>query len=189
MSVAVTEFHETLSELGVSQLRVAQWFGVGPRSIRRWLRGDRATPRAVCILVRLLATRVITIDQIEQAAISIPSGVNGHIQPEPPVEPAPEQSVVPTVLNPTTAQKVWMLGGCRWPHGDPKHPNFGFCDAPIFKKSYCKQHYGAAYMAPRTDGAQDARIRLVAQWSTHHAVAPVALPVPSAKAPNYDLVR
>ena len=51
---ATYEFHTTLGALGIA--RVAQLFGVGPRSVRRWRDGDRRVPRGVDILVHLLAT-------------------------------------------------------------------------------------------------------------------------------------
>lgn len=35
---------------------------------------------------------------------------------------------------------------CRWPIGDPRKPNFGFCGAPIAEGScYCTQHHAIAY--------------------------------------------
>jgi len=39
------------------------------------------------------------------------------------------------------AAAVLAVTGCRWPHGDPRHPDFHFCDAPrVFGTSYCEAH-------------------------------------------------
>src|SRR5262249_29161639 len=90
---AATEFRETLGALGIAQHRIAQLFGVGPRSVRRWQHGDRRVPCGVGIVLRLLATKTITIAQVEQAAVPVPARTNGSVKPEPPapllVEPAP----------------------------------------------------------------------------------------------------
>lgn len=38
---------------------------------------------------------------------------------------------------------------CRWPHGDPKEPNFFFCgDDCVPGLPYCDDHAKAAYQAP-----------------------------------------
>ena len=96
LSVAKTEFRATLDALGIAQHRVAQLFGVGPRSIRRWQDGDRRVPCGVGIVLRLLAAGAVTVDQVEQAAGAIPARTNGSAKPEPPAPllgaPAPEQS-------------------------------------------------------------------------------------------------
>jgi hypothetical protein len=84
MSVATTEFHETLGALGIAQQRVAKLFGVGPRSVRRWQNGDRRIPCGVDIIVRLLAAGTVTFAQLEQAA----------------VRSAPEQTAAPNLNRP-----------------------------------------------------------------------------------------
>ncbi len=36
---------------------------------------------------------------------------------------------------------------CRWPFGDPKHKDFGFCGRVVTQgKSYCAKHCDAAYV-------------------------------------------
>jgi hypothetical protein len=94
--VVTTEFHATLSALGLAQDRVAKVFDVGPRSVRRWQHGDRRFPCGVRIVLRLLAAGAVTLAQVEQAAAPIPVRTNGSAEPEPPapprVESAPEQS-------------------------------------------------------------------------------------------------
>src|SRR5262249_55412237 len=140
--LATTEFRETLGALGLTQHRVAQLFGVGPRSVRRWQRGDRRLPLGIDILFRLMAMGAVTIDQVEQVAISV--RINGNAKPNPlappPVAPAPAQSALArartaTLADPglTTAEKVCALtlDACRWPCGDPRHSDFRFCSNPV----------------------------------------------------------
>ena len=50
--VVGTEFRATLDALGIAQHRVAQLFGVGPRSVRRWQDGDRRIPCGIGIVLR-----------------------------------------------------------------------------------------------------------------------------------------
>jgi hypothetical protein len=91
LSAAATKFGATLAELGLAQCRVAQWFGVSPRAVRRWRRGDRRAGRGVNIVLHLLATRAITVAQIEEAAASIPARDGGYSPPEKP----PREAAVP----------------------------------------------------------------------------------------------
>src|SRR5262249_7656233 len=81
---AATEFHKTLGALGIAQDRVAQLFGVGPRSVRRWQYGDRRVPCGVGIVLRLLAAGAVTVAQVKQAAVPVPTRTNGSAKPEPP---------------------------------------------------------------------------------------------------------
>ena len=196
-SDSVVEFRATLDALGLAQGRVAQLFGVGPRSVRRWQHGDRRIPHGVGIVLRLLATGVITIDQVEQAAIPIPVRTNGHASPEPPifplVEPVPAQAAWACVeattvanSNPTTAEKVFALaaGACRWPYGDPRRPDFRFCGNPAAAGPYCEQHCAAARLAYKT--ASPARFK-----GAYHAAALIALSASPAGAsnPNWSVER
>jgi GcrA cell cycle regulator len=159
--LTTTEFRETLGALGLAQHRVAQLFGVGPRSVRRWQRGDRRLPLGINILFRLMAMGAVTIGQVEQVATSV--RINGGAKPEPRapllVEPAPAQSALAraeaaTLADPglTTAEKVGALapGACCWPCGDPGHPDFHFCGSPVAKRPYCETHRAMAYVAPLT---------------------------------------
>src|SRR5262249_56009627 len=90
-----------LDTLGVTQRRAAKLFNVNPRHIRRWRSGARRVPHAVGIVCNLLATGVVTIEQVEAAAPV-------HAKPEPPpprpVELPPEQSLFtpPTPPPPAT---------------------------------------------------------------------------------------
>jgi hypothetical protein len=71
-ATAADEFRATLGALGIAQRRVAQLFGVGPRSVRRWQCGDRRVPCGVGIVLRLLAAGAVTVAQVEQAAVPAP---------------------------------------------------------------------------------------------------------------------
>ena len=157
-SMEATNLAATLGALGLAQHRVAQLFGVGPRSVRRWQHGDRRVPCGVSIVIRLLAAGVVTVAQVEQAAVPVSARTNGSDKPEPSapllVEPAPEQSALAALADPSlsTAERVCALApeACRWPYGDPRHPDFHFCGKPVVRGPYCEQHRTAAYMAPRT---------------------------------------
>jgi hypothetical protein len=134
---AAIEFGETLGALGLAQQRVAEIFGVESRNIRRWRRGDRPIPRGVQIVFRLLAAGTVTVAQVEQAAAPVLARTNGSAKSEPPAsllgERAPEQSALTRAKaaalvdsSLTTAEKVCALtsNACRWPCGDPEHPDF-----------------------------------------------------------------
>ena len=124
LSAAATEFRAALNGLGLTQHHIARLFTVNPRTVRHWRYGDRRLPRGV--VLRLLATGVVTVEQVEAAAL-VSTRTNGGAKGEPPapllVEPAPEQSVDPSR---TTAEKIVALApnACRWPYNDPRHPNF-----------------------------------------------------------------
>jgi len=182
-----TEFHKTFDMLGLTQGHLARLFGVGPRSIRRWQRGDRRIPCGVSIVFRLLAAGTVTIDQVERAAAPVRTNGSGvKLAPPAPVAPAPAQAG-------TLAEKVLALapGACRWPSGDPRHPDFCFCAKPVVRGAYCEYHRTRAYMENRE---RSARIALH-QWScttspalfkgTRHVATPVTLSVSPAGASNH----
>src|SRR5262245_13745940 len=78
MATPATELHMTLGALGLAQCRIAQLFGVGPRSVRRWQHGDRRVPRGVDILLKLVAVGAVTIAEVERAAIPVSAQTNGN---------------------------------------------------------------------------------------------------------------
>jgi len=94
-------------------------------------------------VINLLVTGVVSMDQVEQAAVLIPTQTNGNAKPRLPapllVEPAPPPA---PALALTTAEKVFALTpkACRWPYGDPGHPDFRFCGSPVVAKPYCEHH-------------------------------------------------
>jgi GcrA cell cycle regulator len=54
--------------------------------------------------------------------------------------------IIPFRLGPVTK--------CRWPEGDPKHPDFKFCECKTLPgHSYCHDHYVRAYQ-PRLQAAE-----------------------------------
>jgi len=168
-AVATTEF----TTLGITQRRAAKIFDVSERHFRRWRSGDRQIPIGVAILLRLVAMGRVSLADVERAAGLV---INGRASPEPPLERAPvpaeaaaaltpvkitgdaeprlpappvEPTPTPTRADPSlsTAQKVLALGaGCRWPHNDPRHPDFFFCDAAVTEPPYCPYHRRAAFM-------------------------------------------
>src|SRR6516225_6678264 len=166
--MAPAEFHEALGTLGLAQQRVAQLFGVGPRSVRRWQYGERRVPCGVRILVRLLADGAVTVEQVEQAAVARTNGGSKSepsapllLEPtsEPPTnlaESAPEPSAI--LADPATTvgseftlgEKVAALTAwvCHWPCGDPQHSDFHFCGGAVVAPPYCEKHRGVAYLAP-----------------------------------------
>src|SRR5262245_44397070 len=184
---AATEFRTTLGALGLAQRRVAQLFGVGPRSVRRWQRGDRRLPLGVDIVFRLMAMGAVTIAQVEQAAVLIAARTKGGAKRESlaplPVAPAPEQSalaraeaVTPANSNLTVAEKVLALAprACRWPCGNLEHPDFHFCGSSSVKgSSYCEHHHVLAHMAAPTRAG-----RLLITWR-HLALPSRSLSLPA----------
>jgi hypothetical protein len=154
-AATTTEFGETLDAVGLSQSRVAKLFGISCRHVRRWRHGDRRVPPAVRLVINLLVTGAISIDQVEQAAIPIPARTNGAAKPEPLapllVAPARAQAAEAVALADsglTVAEKVYALApeACRWPCGDPRHPDFYFCGDPAVRGPYCAQHRTMAYV-------------------------------------------
>ena len=146
---AATEFHKTLSALNVTQHRAGQWFGVNSRSIRRWEHGDRRVPRGVAIVIHLLSAGVITAVQVEEAAAGPvpPAQTNGGGKRELPALPEPTPAPAVIDRDRTLAEKVLALTGCRWPHNDPRRPDFFFCDAAITEPPYCARHTRLAHTA------------------------------------------
>jgi len=175
--LATTGF-ATLDVLGLTQCRIARWFGVGPRSVRRWKSGTRRTPRSVSIVLRLLAAGTVTVAQVEKVAVPVPARTNGSTKPvppaPPPAAPAPKQSasarrraktatlVGPGSTTPVVEQVVALAAGCRWPCGDLGHPDFHFCGGMVTRGPYCEHHRAMAYLAPRPGRGQGARIGFVA---------------------------
>jgi hypothetical protein len=222
--LVTTEFRAALSGLGLAQHRVAQLFGVGPRSVRRWQSGDRRVPCGVRIVLRLLIAGTVTVDQVERAAapdratptsepISIPDRPHVDSQsddihdpddisssstvmtvnedriddpspiiaeptliPETRATPISESISIPDRsqlddisacvgsddADPTltTAEKVVALTShaCRWPCGDPEHPDFHFCSDLVIAQPYCEHHRAMAYATPRTGGGHGASV-------------------------------
>lgn len=65
--MTATQFRNTLDKLGLSQLAAARLLQVDGRTARRWVSGERSIPSDVAILLRLLTTKKITVEDIEAA--------------------------------------------------------------------------------------------------------------------------
>jgi hypothetical protein len=147
---AANEFGAAIVTLGITQRRVAELFGTSPRHVRRWQSGARRVPRGVAIVLNLLTTGTVTIEQV--AAASTPAKTNGRAKAALPaslVEPTPEpraEAATVADLNLSTAAKVYAVTGCRFPIGDPRWPGFCFCNGPVAKGAYCEAHYRLAHM-------------------------------------------
>jgi hypothetical protein len=59
------QFQAAIDRLGLSQVRAAKLFGADPRTARRWALGERDVPECVAIVLRLLLSGKITIEDVE----------------------------------------------------------------------------------------------------------------------------
>ena len=163
---SAAKFRAMLDVFGLTQQRVARWFNVTPRAVRRWQQGSRRLPIGIIVLVRLLTAGTVSLAEVELAAASISARTNGGTEsellvsleePPAPLEEAlaPEQPAPVADLAPTTAERIFALGAgmCRWPFGSPGTSNFYFCSDSIAAGSYCKRHYAEACAAPRRFGS------------------------------------
>jgi DNA-binding transcriptional regulator YiaG len=57
--MTTTEFRDTLTALGLSQVGAARLLGVDGRTVRRWIKGDREIPApAARFLIYLVAAEI-----------------------------------------------------------------------------------------------------------------------------------
>jgi hypothetical protein len=138
------EARATLAMLGVRPSSFACLLGRSARTVRHWLHGDRSISCELEILLRLAGSGKIALADLAAAAST---RTNGDIKSEPPaplrIEPASEQAAVDySDASFSIAEKVVALGpeACRWPYGDPRHPDFHFCGSPVGAKPYCERH-------------------------------------------------
>ena len=154
-AAATTEFGQALAALKIKQRIAAQWFCTSERHIRRWTDGTRKTPPGVMVTIRLMMAGKVGPADVELAAGLV---INDSASPEPPAEAA--AALTPVKINgapvapapepaETLAEKVCRLTGCRWPNGDPKSPNFFFCDRATVREPYCEAHHARAYLLRR----------------------------------------
>jgi hypothetical protein len=139
------ELSAIFAGLGLPQKRAANLLGVRPRHLRRWRRGERRVPHGIRIVLNLLRSGAVTIDQVEAAA-----QVNGRADPGPaPADPDP-LAEASTLADPdSVAGKVCSLplvGACKWPLGDiDDSARFRFCRAPsAVGQPYCPDHQALA---------------------------------------------
>ena len=63
------------------------------------------------------------------------------------------QTVAPFAATALTA----VHGGCMWPYGDPKGPNFRFCGGAVHhNRSYCRTRCEVAYIGFKPDEDENA---------------------------------
>jgi hypothetical protein len=171
--VAATEFRAALEVLGITSRHAARLFAVNERSARRWRDGSRHVPHGISLVCRLLIAKVVTVNQVEQAAAPVPARINGRAEPAPEEQPALAPLRAKTAAladgDPTTAEKVCALTAeaCRWPHGAPGQPGFRFCGNPIARGSYCKYHHRMAYLPPRTGSRHGVRVGFLSARQDH----------------------
>jgi hypothetical protein len=106
-AAATTEFGAALITLRIKQRSAARWFRTSERNIRRWKSGDRHTPPAVGIVCNLLAMGVVTVEQVEAAALVPTQTKGGGAEPEPPapLEPTPTPAEAAAALTPRQDQR------------------------------------------------------------------------------------
>lgn len=63
--MTANQFRTAIDRLGLSQVGAARLFGADPRTGRRWALGERPVPGCVAILLRLLVTGKITIEDVK----------------------------------------------------------------------------------------------------------------------------
>lgn len=61
------ELSAILARLGLTQAGAASVLGVSPRAMRMWIAGDRAIPRPVGKLLRLIDAGALTPDAVRDA--------------------------------------------------------------------------------------------------------------------------
>lgn len=60
-----TDYRATLKAAGLSQARLSRLLDVDKGTPNRWAMGSRAVPRAVALLLILLASGRVTVDELE----------------------------------------------------------------------------------------------------------------------------
>lgn len=63
-----TTYRATLSDLGLSQARLGRLLGVNKDTPTNWGKGDAEIPRAVALLLGLMAAGTVTIEGLEAIA-------------------------------------------------------------------------------------------------------------------------
>lgn len=62
------EFRIGIEKLGISQRRFAEIAGIPERSMRRWLAGDNDVPVVVAVLLSLLVSRKLDLDDVARVS-------------------------------------------------------------------------------------------------------------------------
>jgi hypothetical protein len=136
---------------------------------------DRPLRRGVAIVLRLLTAGVITIGQVEAAAL-VSGGAPGESD-DGGAQLEPGQAAT------SVAEKLFALAPrtCRWPCGELGDPeSFHFCGRPAARAPYCDFHHARAHL-PRIVRPRAPKPHPV-DLSTVPRAAPELAPVPPVEA-------
>jgi DNA-binding transcriptional regulator YiaG len=62
-----TELERLRHELKISQERLAAFFAIGPRSMRRYVAGEQPIPRAIAYMLRLMVKHQVAPAALDRA--------------------------------------------------------------------------------------------------------------------------
>ncbi|MER8593412.1 MULTISPECIES: hypothetical protein [unclassified Mesorhizobium] len=68
--MTATEFRACLAAIPLSQLAFSRLLSVAPRTVRSWALAERQIPPHAAMIARLLATKRITVKQLQHAAMT-----------------------------------------------------------------------------------------------------------------------
>lgn len=66
--MTAAQFRTTLDRIGLSQVAASKLLQVNDRTVRTWALDQSPIPHAVAILLRLLASGAISLDDVEKAS-------------------------------------------------------------------------------------------------------------------------
>ncbi len=61
------EFRAAINALDLPDKDAGRVLGCDPRTIRRWMSGERSVPEAIAKLVRLMLDGTLTVEEVENA--------------------------------------------------------------------------------------------------------------------------
>ena len=61
------EFRAAIQSLDLPDTDAGRVLGCDPRTIRRWMSGERSVPEAIAKLVRLMLDGTLTVEEVENA--------------------------------------------------------------------------------------------------------------------------
>ncbi len=108
-----------------------------------------------------LITRNAVIGKVHRLNMPYPRlAVLGHLDPTP--KPLPQRSpddYRALARGPHGTLLALQPWDCRYPIGDPQEPNFFFCSAEVFGRSYCVDHYRRCYGRTPVQITHEERVR------------------------------
>lgn len=66
--MTAAQFRAALERIGLSQVAASRILQVNDRTVRSWALDQSPIPHSVAILLRLLASKVISLDDVEKAS-------------------------------------------------------------------------------------------------------------------------